>query len=163
MNQRLSRSSTLKPWLIVMIVAVLATGVWTAAKSHAATWTVSIRDFSFQPAEITVHIGDTVTWVNNDSETHAIQGGPMNSPDLAPGDRFSFTFQQSGDVNYICRIHTYMSGVVHVVNENATTTTTAAPATTTTKPPASTTTTRPPGSTTSTTSPGGTTTTTQPG
>src|SRR4051812_28075292 len=147
MNQRLSRSSTLKPWLIVMIVAVLATGVWTAAKSHAATWTVSIHDFAFEPAEITIHIGDTVTWTNNDSETHAIQGGPMNSPDLAPGDKFSFTFQSAGDVNYICRIHTYMSGVVHVVN-GSTTTTSAPASSTTTKPPPTTTTTSKPQSTT---------------
>ena len=133
-------------------------GIWTVrtSTSHAATTTVQMKDFAFQPADVTVSVGDTVTWTNEDSEPHAPQGGPFNAPDVPPGGSFSFTFNEAGDVSYICRIHTYMSGVVHVVNGPvpSTTSTSAAPATTTT--------TAAPGATTTTTTPGATTTTTAP-
>jgi len=122
--------------LLFVIGCLLIIGVWAAMKSSAATSHVDIRDFSFQPADITVHQGDTVTWTNRDSEAHAVQGGPMNSPDIQPGGEYSATFTQIGDVSYICRIHTYMSGVVHVVGEgtptSSTTTATTAPSTTST-------------------------------
>jgi len=156
MTHTLGRSPALRRWLALAITAVLGAGLWTATNSAAATSSVSIQNFSFQPPDLTVHPGDTVTWTNHDSETHAVQGGPLSSPDLTPGSTYSFTFTSVGDVNYICRIHTYMSGVVHVID--ATSTTTAPPSTTaTTAPPSSTTTV--PGATT-TTAPGATTTTT---
>jgi len=158
MTERLATFSINRRWLAYAIAALLSIGVWTAVQSHAATSTVTIQNFAFNPPDLTVHVGDTVTWTNQDSEVHAPQGGPINSPDLPQGASYSFTFNQLGDVNYICRIHTYMSGVVHVVDAGATTTT-AAP--TTTAPPSTTATTAP--STTATTAPGGTTTTTTPG
>jgi plastocyanin/uncharacterized cupredoxin-like copper-binding protein len=154
-------------WLLVAVMALLTVGVLAMSRSDAATSNVDMQSFAFTPAEVTVRVGDTVNWSNKDSEPHAVQGGPMNSPDIAPGGSFSQTFDQAGDVDYFCRIHTYMIGVVHVLGENATTTTstTAPPSTTsttsTTAPPSTTTTTEP-GGTTTTTEPGGTTTTTEP-
>jgi plastocyanin len=160
----LERSLALRRWLALAITAVLGAGVWAATSSEAASHSVAMTGFAFDPAEITVRVGDSVTWTNHDSEPHAVQGGPMNSPDIAPGATFSHTFSEAGDVSYLCRIHTYMTGVVHVVSGTPTTTsTTAAPTTTTTAPPATTTTTTAPGSTTTTTAPGATTTTTAPG
>jgi plastocyanin len=166
MTEQLQTVPTLKRWLLLAVVALLGAGLWAAERSDAASTSVAIQGFSFQPQEITVHPGDTVTWTNNDSEAHAVQGGAMNSPDIQPGQSFAFTFNQVGDVNYICRIHTYMNGVVHVVNggtTSSTTSTTAAPTTTTTAPASTTTTTAGGGGgTTTTTTPGETTTTTAP-
>jgi plastocyanin len=153
--------------LLAGVLAVAATATWFATRSDAATSSVAIRDFAFQPADLTVQVGDTVTWTNGDSEPHAVQGGPMSSPDIAPGGSFSHTFTSPGDVDYQCRIHTYMTGVVRVMDHappSTTTSTTSAPATTTTTAPSTTTTSAAPGSTSSTTSttaaPGSSTTTT---
>src|SRR4051812_42873012 len=160
MTARIQAVPALRRWLLVVTLFVLAFGLWAATRSEAATSSVTIRDFSFQPADITIGVGDTVTWTNNDSEAHAVQGGSMSSPDIGPGGTFSHTFGEAGDVSYICRIHTYMSGVVHVVSDPPPSTTTTAAPTTTTTAPASTTTTA--DGTTTTTAPGGTTTTTAP-
>jgi plastocyanin/uncharacterized cupredoxin-like copper-binding protein len=167
MTEQTQPMPLLNRWLLIAVMALLTVGVWAASRSEAATSNVDMQNFAFTPAEVTVRVGDTVTWFNKDSEPHAVQGGPMNSPDIQPGSSFSHTFDQVGHVDYLCRIHTYMTGVVHVVGDNeptTTTSTTAPPSTTsTTAPPATTTTTTEPGGTTTTTQPGGTTTTTQPG
>jgi len=153
--ERMETSPTLRRWLAVAVMVLLSCSLLAirASTSHAATHTVEMKDFTFQPVDVTVSVGDTVTWVNRDTEPHAPQGGDFNSPDVQTGGTFSHTFTEAGDVPYICRIHTYMSGTVHVVNGPApTTTTTAAPTTTTM---GSTTTTTPSGGSTTTTVPSG--------
>jgi plastocyanin len=153
MIQQLEISPVLRRWLAASIVLLIAVSLWTirASSSDAATTTVDIKDFAFQPAEVTVSVGDTVTWVNKDADSHAVQGGPMSSPIIPTNATFSHTFTEAGNVPYICPIHTYMTGTVHVVNGTPTTSTTEAPTSTTT-----------PGGSTTTTEPGGTTTTTVP-
>jgi plastocyanin len=149
--------------IALAVLAVAGAAVVSASRSDAASAAVDMRDFAFQPAELTVALGDTVTWTNRDAEAHAVQGGPMSSPDVPPGGTFSHTFNQVGDVSYVCRIHTYMTGVVHVTSGGSppSSTTTAAPTTTTTTAaPTTTTTAAPDGSTTTTTAPTPSTTTT---
>jgi plastocyanin len=78
--------------------------------------TVEIRDFAFNPPELTVQPGTVVTWTNGDSETHTIEseGGSFSSPDLDSGATFSFTFNEPGTFPYICSIHTSMHGTIVV-------------------------------------------------
>lgn len=121
--------------LAALVVVVLAAGLWSARPSEALTAEVSIHDFVFDPPEVTIRQGDSVTWTNHDAEAHAVQGGPMNSADIPPGGTFTHTFGDAGDFTYLCRLHTYMTGTVHVLPPGAppsTTTTAAAPTTTST-------------------------------
>ena len=77
---------------------------------------VSITDFAFQPAAITVAVGTTVTWTNNDSASHTITAddGSFTSDTLATGATFSHTFDTAGTVTYHCSIHPSMTGTVTV-------------------------------------------------
>lgn len=83
----------------------------------AADHTVEIKGLSFIPEEIAVATGDSVTWVNEDEDDHDLGGGPVDSPVMKTGERFTYTFSQPGDVEYRCKIHTYMTGIVHVTGE----------------------------------------------
>jgi plastocyanin len=87
----------------------------SAAASPVATTSVNIANFAFSPAAITVKVGSTVTWTNQDEDAHtvAITGSPT-SPALQNGDRFTHTFAQPGTYSYICSIHPYMHGMVVV-------------------------------------------------
>lgn len=83
-----------------------------------ATDKVSIKDFAFSPADITVKGGTTVTWTNNDSTTHTVtetdgQTGP-NSGNLEPGKSYTFTYATAGTFKYHCSIHSSMTGTVTV-------------------------------------------------
>jgi plastocyanin len=75
---------------------------------------VSIENSAFNPDSLTVKAGATVTWTNNDSITHSIKSDSFNSPQLAKGDTFSFTFNNKGTFDYTCGIHPSMKGKIIV-------------------------------------------------
>jgi plastocyanin len=78
---------------------------------------VSEEGIAFQPAEVTVGVGDTVTWTNNDSVGHDVTADSFSSGDpgdMAPGDTFRHTFQEAGTFDYVCTVHPGMEGTVVV-------------------------------------------------
>ena len=83
----------------------------------AADASVSIRNFAFQPATVTVRVGDTVTWTNRDDVIHTVEwsDGQPESPDLANGESYSRTFTRAGVFPYICGPHPFMTGSVRVL------------------------------------------------
>lgn len=86
--------------------------------SNAAS-AVDIIDFTFEPAEFTAAVGETVMWTNRDSATHTVTSegaGPMDSGDVDEGGMYQVTFDQAGTYDYICTIHPFMHGTVEVTN-----------------------------------------------
>lgn len=92
----------------------------TAAPSQPVSgpqvFKVAIKGFKFVPADLTVKVGDTVEWTNEDSAPHTATAdlGEFDSDRLVQGDSFSFTFQNKGDFSYFCAIHPSMKGSVIV-------------------------------------------------
>lgn len=86
----------------------------TAAASGGNS--VSVANFSFSPASVTVKVGTKVTWKNNDSVTHTVTAdqGAFDSGDLPPGQSFSFTFTKAGTYSYHCNIHPSMTATIVV-------------------------------------------------
>ncbi|HSW80299.1 MAG TPA: cupredoxin family copper-binding protein [Candidatus Saccharimonadales bacterium] len=91
----------------------------SSSPNNQQTNKVTIDNFAFSPANITVKKGTAVTWTNNDSATHNVKetdgksGGP-NSQDLPNGQSYTFTFNTVGTFNYHCSIHPDMTGTVTV-------------------------------------------------
>jgi amicyanin len=76
---------------------------------------VSIANFAFEPATLTVKAGTTVVWTNNDVVAHTVSfTDAANSPVLNHGDTFSRLFTAPGTFSYICSIHPFMHGTVVV-------------------------------------------------
>jgi plastocyanin len=78
---------------------------------------VSMEGIAFQPAEVTVSAGDTVTWTNDDSVGHDVTADSFSSGDpggMAPGDTFEHTFEEAGTFDYVCTVHPGMEGTVVV-------------------------------------------------
>jgi amicyanin len=90
----------------------------TATDSPAAQGgtAVSISDFKFNPATLTVPVGTTVSWTNQDEEPHTIaaKDGSFHSPGMDTHGTYSFTFTTPGSYDYICSIHPFMTGTVVV-------------------------------------------------
>jgi LPXTG-motif cell wall-anchored protein len=96
-----------------------------ATAGHSATTvTVAIKDFSFAPGSITVHAGDTVTWVNEGPSSHTatVRGG-FDSGVLSRGQSASHVFTSPGTLSYFCSIHPFMRATVVVLASAATNTT----------------------------------------
>jgi plastocyanin len=77
---------------------------------------VVMESFAFTPAEITVPVGATVTWVNRHGARHDVVAadGSFASPLFGQGETFSFTFAAPGEYPYVCSIHPGMEGTVIV-------------------------------------------------
>jgi plastocyanin len=77
---------------------------------------ISISNFAFAPATITVKPGQAITFTNGDPVTHtstSVAGG-WDSGDIAPGGSFTTTLQQPGTYAYQCSIHPFMQATVVV-------------------------------------------------
>ena len=76
----------------------------------------------YSPLNLQIPTGTAVTWINEDSVPHNIQSMDdsgnviqlFNSPPLNTGDKFEFTFEESGVYNYFCSFHPWRVGVVTV-------------------------------------------------
>jgi LPXTG-motif cell wall-anchored protein len=82
----------------------------------AAKASVTIKDFSFGPSTITVHAGDTVTWVNEGPSNHtATAAGIFNTGVLHAGQSASLVLTHTGTFSYRCSIHPFMRATVTVL------------------------------------------------
>jgi plastocyanin len=77
--------------------------------------TVDIPAISFDPAEVTVKAGTTITWTNSDDLPHTVTkdggpGGDFDSGNIEPGGEFELTADVPGTVDYVCTIHPGQAG-----------------------------------------------------
>jgi plastocyanin len=77
---------------------------------------VTISNFAFVPAVITVRKGETIVWTNKDSTSHTVTGGDLLSNPLGQGETYSFAYDKTGTFAYHCSIHPSMKGTVIVTN-----------------------------------------------
>ena len=107
--------STRHKLLAVLLLAAVAILGPTAT---ADTVDVSIAGFTFVDDTITVPVGTTVRWTNNDGPAHTSTSDPggavWDSGNLSNGQTYSYTFNTVGDYAYICAIHPSMKGMVKV-------------------------------------------------
>ncbi len=90
-----------------------------------ATVHVSMADSFFNPSDITITVGDTISWRNYGHYNHNVNSTsdePFSSGNMGPGVVFTHTFNVVGDFSYQCTYHYAegMLGVVHVVSVNPT-------------------------------------------
>jgi plastocyanin len=105
----------------VVVAAMLQVTVLTAAAifsfpAKAADPVVKIDNFTFDPTKLTVKVGTTVTWYNEDDIPHAIASSTkvFKSKALDTDDKFSFTFSTPGVYEYFCSLHPHMTGAIVV-------------------------------------------------
>lgn len=89
----------------------------------------------YDPPQIRIVAGDTITWYNDDREGHTVTSGEssgrygwmsdnfgtpdglFDSGNFSPGDSWSFKFEENGTFSYYCTIHPWMEGIVIVENK----------------------------------------------
>jgi copper-containing nitrite reductase len=115
----------------------------TAPASRSTNNTVVLMvNYAYNPADITVPVGTTVTWINQDSVGHTVTEGDPNSPKTASlrvfdssgeaangkvaligaGESWNYTFTTPGTYEYYCIVHPYMIGHITVTSASGTNT-----------------------------------------
>jgi len=81
---------------------------WMLPSGFAATTNiVKIGNYFFNATNITINVGDSITWSNTSLTAHDTtqQTNLWNSPQLAQGATFTFKFTNAGYYPYICALH----------------------------------------------------------
>jgi plastocyanin len=121
------RSST----AFLMLFTIIAMELWCIIGSGSAsaslpasqpttqpTATVKIENFTFEPRDLQIAVGTTVTWQNADDVPHTATSKDdpqtFDSGALDTDDKFSFTFSKPGKYAYYCKVHPHMQGVITV-------------------------------------------------
>jgi uncharacterized protein (TIGR03118 family) len=116
----------MKKLVLFFLKASICLFIVSMAASRAATVNVTIGGFAFTPQNVTIQVGDTVTWVNTDGTFHTTTSGQPGVPDgqwnsgtLSQSQTFSHTFSTAGTFPFFCQIHTFMTGSVTVQGAQA--------------------------------------------
>jgi len=101
--------------LLAISLALIGIGASPIAGS-AEEGHIVVRNFMFQPTDLTIRAGSTVTWVNEDEEPHTIVSatGLFRSGALDTHASFSFKFDKPGTYLFACSIHPQMTGKILV-------------------------------------------------
>jgi plastocyanin len=78
---------------------------------------IRMVDFAFDPEDVDVRVGQTITWVNEDDAPHnAVEraGDTLRTDTIEKGGEVTFTPEEAGTIDYICTIHPNMTGTLTV-------------------------------------------------
>ena len=125
-SQRLSRL-LVGAALLVAIATVLLTGCGSdsgadqstsdSSASASGATAVTIKDYTYKPASITVPVGTTVKFTNQDSTPHTAtskQPGVFESGSIDTGKTGEITLKKAGTFAYYCLFHPFMKGTIVV-------------------------------------------------
>ena len=95
-----------------LFFAILLSGTSAVASDH----TVSIQGMRYVPERLEVAPGDTVRWINKDIVPHTVtaKNAGIESGELAQGKAWKLVVRKKGEVDYVCRLHPGMRGVLMV-------------------------------------------------
>lgn len=97
----------------LLMTAVLALPIGAGA-AKAQTLRITIDRMVFLPAVVEAKAGDTIEWINNDAFAHTatVKGGFEIM--LPPKQSGSVVVEKAGTVDYYCRFHPNMKGLIKV-------------------------------------------------
>jgi len=95
------------------VVSATATSAPVASGNETK---ITISGFAFDPATITIKVGETVTWTNQDGVVHTVaaEDKSWSSDNLGKGSSYSHAFETAGTFAYVCGVHPNMKGTVIV-------------------------------------------------
>ncbi len=97
-------------------VAASGSTVTTGSATSGSEIEVIMANRAYDPDTVTIKVGDTVTWINEDAPRHDVvaDNGEFKSDLFDKGQSFSFTFTTVGTYPYHCTIHPGMTGTIIV-------------------------------------------------
>ncbi|HEY5054218.1 MAG TPA: cupredoxin domain-containing protein [Solirubrobacterales bacterium] len=92
-------------------------GSTSASSTAAGPKAVTIKNYAFAPADLTVAKGATVKFSNDDSTNHtatATDSSALDTGTIAPGKSKTVSFETPGTFQYFCAFHPFMKGTITV-------------------------------------------------
>jgi plastocyanin len=101
----------------VLLRCIVLGFLLSAPSAWAQERRITISEYAFSPAQLTITAGTKVTWTNLDQVPHSVveKDKIFRSAALDTNDSYSFEFTQPGTYRYFCSLHPQMTGTVIVV------------------------------------------------
>ena len=101
---------------MLRIMSHLIACLWIATTFASEVVKVSIGDLAFKPADVTVHVGDRVEWVNGDFVDHTATATSGDwDMEIPAGASAAVELTKAGTIDYFCRFHPNMTGTIKVL------------------------------------------------
>lgn len=96
--------------------APAAAGGGCTTSSEAGAVSAGIENFTFDPADVTAAVGETITWTNADSAPHTVtlDDGSCDTGNIAQNASAGLVFDAAGAYPYHCNIHPNMTGTITI-------------------------------------------------
>lgn len=106
----------LRTGLIAFVAGAALACVIAPSVAQNSAVSVTIDNFVFEPAKLTVKAGTTVTWTNRDDIPHTVASKDrlFKSKVMDTDETYSFTFATPGEFTYFCSLHPHMTGTIVV-------------------------------------------------
>ena len=94
-----------------------SSGSSTAASSSGGGVAIKMQNIAFAPKDVTVKVGQKITWTNDDSVDHNVtadSGADFKSDNFGKDGTFEFTPDKAGTIKYECTLHPGMTATVTV-------------------------------------------------
>ena len=107
--------------LLLSLALLTASCVGASSSSPAKTIPVAIQNYRFVPTMLTISVGDTVVWTNEDLDNHTVTSDTaaatvLDSGTLHKSGAFTRSFAKDGVFHYHCSFHPFMQGIIKVVS-----------------------------------------------
>jgi plastocyanin len=93
----------------------------SSGQDQTADYAIAIKNYAYSQPKLTIKVGETVKWTNEDSAPHTVTttSGPakFDSGNLSKGQSFSYTFTKAGTYKYYCAVHPDMTAEITVVDD----------------------------------------------
>lgn len=102
--------------VLSMLLSIALLSAAAAPKPSIKLHRVAIRNLKYEPAKITIKVGEAIQWVNEDDHDHTVvaKDESFESDNLGRDDAFRRVFTKPGKFEYFCRYHPRMKGTVTV-------------------------------------------------
>jgi len=103
---------------MLLLSTLILAAATAASPSPAPAAVVHIQNFAYHDATVTVHVGDSVQFINDDGDAHTVTANDksFDSGGLDSHDKWTHTFTKAGTFTYFCALHPYMKAVVIVLD-----------------------------------------------
>ncbi|MGO4387662.1 cupredoxin domain-containing protein [Microvirga sp. 2YAF29] len=100
---------------LAILVAVALGMPGSPAFPVGTTQPILMKGIAYEPKQVTVHVGDTVEWDNQDIVAHTATAKDRSwEVDIRPGKNGRMAMNAIGRIDYICRYHPNMTGTIIV-------------------------------------------------
>jgi plastocyanin len=101
---------------LAILAAAMPLAALVARPARAASHQVLIKGMKFDPRELTVAAGDSVTFLNEDNAPHTAtaRDGSFDTGRLAKGESAEVSFGRAGSFDYFCAVHPMMKATITV-------------------------------------------------